>query len=99
MNSIRITDGILVCPRCHDSHSYLHHGRVTVYDRREDDPRPIKIEVAGGAALIKRVDSDGSGNPSSRRDGLAIHFECEICGLTSELTIAQHKGQSLIGWR
>jgi hypothetical protein len=99
MNSVRTTDDILVCPRCHDSHSYLHHGKVTVYDRREGAPRLTKIEVLNGAALIKRVDSDGSGNPSTRRDGLAIHFECEICGLSSELTIAQHKGQTWLGWR
>jgi hypothetical protein len=99
MNSIRITDGVLVCPRCHDSHSYLHHGALTVYHLREDEPRLTRIGVRNGSALIERVDSDASGNPSSRRDGLAIYFDCEICGTSSELTIAQHKGQTLLAWR
>jgi hypothetical protein len=99
MNSIQIADGILVCPHCHDSHSCLHHGVLTVYHRREDESRLTRIGVRNGSALIERVDSDGSGNPSSRRDGLAIHFYCELCDLSSELTIAQHKGQTLLAWR
>ena len=47
----------------------------------------------------KEIDSKRSGNPSLRRHGLAICFECEFCGRTIELTIAQHKGQSLLAWR
>ena len=50
-------------------------------------------------ALTSEIDNKGSGNPSWRRHGLAICFECEFCGRTSELTIAQHKGQSLLAWR
>jgi hypothetical protein len=99
VNSIQITDGILVCPRCHDSHSCLHHGRLTVYHRCEDEARLTRIDVSNGSALIKRIDSEGSGNPSSRRNGLAIDFYCELCDLSSELTIAQHKGQTLLAWR
>jgi hypothetical protein len=40
-----------------------------------------------------------SWNPSWRRDGIAIEFCCEGCGSIGELTIAQHKGVTLVGWR
>ena len=101
MNNIRIKDDdVLECPHCPNAiESYLHHGKVTVYDRHEDESRIKKTEVSNGVAHTKEVDNSCSGNPSSRRHGLAICFECELCGRTSELTIAQHKGQSLLAWR
>jgi hypothetical protein len=59
--------------------------------------------VEGGSAKIDAVPSDGSGNPSGRRDGLSIKFWCEGCkGVDEdilELTISQHKGSTLLGWR
>jgi hypothetical protein len=87
----------LTCPQCRGE--YLHHGRVTVYDRAEDAPRVTKIEVRDHSAMINKVDNDISGNPSYRRGGLAIQFSCEQCDTTSELIISQHKGQSIISWR
>jgi hypothetical protein len=101
MNNIRIKDDdVLECPHCPNAiESYLHHGKVTVYARHEDAPRVTKIEVNNGVAHTNETDDNGSGNPSFRRDGVAICFECELCGRTSELTIAQHKGQSLLAWR
>ena len=35
-------------------------------------------------------------NPSSRRSGVAITFDCEGCSMKQLMTIAQHKGQTLI---
>ena len=101
MNNIQIKDDdVLACPHCpNEIESYLHHGRVTVYARREDEPLVTITEVNNGVAHTKELDSRRSGNPSFRRDGVAICFECEFCGRTSELTIAQHKGQSLLAWR
>ena len=101
MNSIRIKDDdVLECPYCPDkAESYLHHGRVMVYERHEDEPKVKKTEVSKGTAFTSEIDNNGSGNPSFRRNGLAICFECEFCGRTSELTIAQHKGQCLLAWR
>jgi len=39
------------------------------------------------------------GNPSRRRDGLAIEFSCENCPAILELTIKQHKGETFFAWR
>ena len=54
--------------------------------------------------ITEIVPSSRSRNPSSRRSGMAIQFECEQCGGGTEedgieLTIAQHKGSTEIGWR
>jgi hypothetical protein len=84
-----------VCPRC--GFYYLHQSVVTVYSRaREDDPT-VEIEVRNTATI--EVRTKATRNPSSRRDGLAILFDCENCDFVGELTIAQHKGNTLVGWR
>lgn len=92
----------LECPRC--GASLLHHGAVTVFDRGEDADRETMTTISGGTVSMATVESGGSGNPSGRRDGLAIRFWCEGCGGDTpddviELTIAQHKGATEIGWR
>ncbi len=98
---IRISDDPfahrLICPRCRGD--YLHHGAVTVYDRREDDRWVTLVEVRDKIANPDVIDNKDSGNPSLRRDGLVIEFRCEGCDSGLELTIAQHKGQSFIAWR
>lgn len=78
------------CPRC--GSSYLHHGAVTLFDRNKED----------GPVLVRQFDSPSptlAGNPSGRRGGIAISFECEVCGDGIELTIAQHKGNTEMAWR
>lgn len=35
-------------------------------------------------------------NPSSRRHGVTVRFGCEHCRGLSQLSIAQHKGSSII---
>jgi hypothetical protein len=87
---------LLTCPCC--GNSYLHHDKVVAYERHEDATRVLRIEVDGGGAKLEWVAND-SRNPSSRRNGLCIEFYCENCGNRSELTIAQHKGETLLGWR
>jgi hypothetical protein len=87
----------LLCPRC--GADYLHHNRVTTYDRSEDAPQVIETTFAGGKVSID-TSSAGLDNPSKRRDGLIIEFSCEICGEAPiQLYIAQHKGATEIGWR
>ena len=96
----------LDCPRCGDN--YLHHGPVTVYDRREDAEEVRTTLVAGANISSQMKPNTASGNPSYRRDGIVIEFYCETCGdLEPErgfttppmtLEIAQHKGNTYLRW-
>jgi len=45
-----------------------------------------------------KVDTDISKNPSKRRDGIRIAFECEACGPVQPLVIYQHKGETFVEW-
>lgn len=100
----------LLCPRCGADN--LHHIGVVFYERGEDAVDVLQLthallrygedRITGTTTEI--VPSKQSLNPSARRSGLAIQFECEQCGGGTdddkiELTIAQHKGSSQIGWR
>ncbi|MBY3119935.1 hypothetical protein [Rhizobium laguerreae] len=96
----------LHCPRC-DS-TYLHQKYVDIFGRGEDEKVVTHINVTnieGDAAVSSaRKDREHVRNPSSRRDGLVIGFWCEGCGggdaeRVLELTVAQHKGCTEIGWR
>ena len=89
---------MLNCPICHGDN--LHQGRVTVYERNEDAEQVLRTIVADRGHLSRDfVANSSSGNPSARRHGLAIQFECEGCGDIGELTIEQHKGSTYLAWR
>lgn len=93
---------ILICPRCQSSN--LHHLDVTTFNRSEDVETVIVSATDGKTTKTNVLPNENSGNPSSRRDGLAIRFWCEHCGGQStdelmELTLAQHKGVTLLEWR
>lgn len=86
----------LACPNC--GNRYLHHGKISVYSRGEDQPATLTvIEPVTGESEITEA-SQGA-NPSMRRDGLVIDFECECCTALPQLCIAQHKGATLVTWR
>ncbi len=92
----------LRCPRCGSQN--LHHLGVTLFDRAEDALSVVVISVSGAVTETKVQTSADSANPSSRRHGLAVQFGCEQCGGGTdvdviELTLAQHKGCTVIGWR
>jgi len=93
----------LLCPRC--GNSYLHHRGVVTYDRSEDAETVLRTSVGVGKTTVQLIAQAGSGNPSSRRDGLVIQFWCEHCGggddgsSVIELTVAQHKGETELAWR
>lgn len=80
------------CPSCGSPN--LHHGKVEVFECAEDQPG-LHVTVDGLQAV---VDADMRGNPSSRRHGLVVHFSCEQCPAALRLTIAQHKGSTLVGF-
>lgn len=103
-NRIQVADhgsSIQLCPRC--GSESIHHQAATLYDRREDGEMVVRSTVRDGSAKIDVVQSDSSGNPSSRRDGISISFWCEGCkGIDEdvlELTVSQHKGATELGWR
>src|ERR1700722_20191112 len=79
----------LMCPQC--GYLNLHQGRVTVFDRSEDDEMTVVTTVNRGRTSTHLLPTPAA-NPSSRRHGLAIEFSCEHCEDGLELTIAQHKG-------
>jgi hypothetical protein len=98
----------LACPHCHEGN--LHHRHVTVYDRDEDDDNTYVVSIDRQRTpepnsdwypeiTVQHLPSNYTENPSSRRNGLSIAFECEHCYAVLELTITQHKGASLMSWR
>jgi ribosomal protein L44E len=91
----------LRCPKCEGLR--LHQATVSVFHRREDADetfRTIAREFETETAVVR---SDTSGNPSYRRQGLTIEFECEQCHSVEpksviRLAFAQHKGLTLLHW-
>ena len=78
---------------------FLHHSKITVYDRTEDQKVTTVTVVHDGVSATHLSPSDEVANPSPRRHGVAIAFACETCGEGIELTISQHKGNSNLAWR
>ncbi len=95
---------VLQCAHCGGDN--LHHASVGVWSREggEDGPSMLTKVMARdtdppldrypGPVVVTH--SDPSGNPSSRRGAVAVFFECESCDETTVLTIAQHKGFSIL---
>lgn len=81
------------CPKCDGD--YLHHNRVEIFNRHEDATTGLHVTVD---QTQYSVDENIAENPSSRRHGLHIQFECEECGEVSKLVLYQHKGNSYMGW-
>jgi hypothetical protein len=90
------TKALLHCPHCNDEH--LHHHHVLVFSRPREDG-PVARTFVGTDGDISHIPGSWKGNPSDRRHGVAIAFSCESCGKHAELTIAQEKGNTLVGWR
>jgi hypothetical protein len=95
----------LCCPQCGGER--LHHGRVTVFHRIEDDEMITQAVVTGPKATVEAIPNSRT-NPSSRCDGIEIEFRCEVCHWESNpdfanqrmfLRIAQHKRKTLLEWR
>jgi hypothetical protein len=72
---------------------------VTSYDQAEDAELVTKTVTVEGVTSVSVVPSEGSGNPSSRRDGIAVRFWCEACKAKPELLIEQSKGNTYVRWR
>lgn len=90
----KFEENTMLCPNC--GSNYLHHMCVEVFDREEDDMNGVYTCVSNHKIESKR--GPLKGNPSRRRDGIKINFVCEDCDAEPILTIAQHKGQTLVEW-
>ena len=83
----------LVCGNCNSN--YIHQGKIEVFDCGED-MTGICLHTISGNSEIK-VDRDFTMNPSPRRQGLRVHFECES-GCKPVLNMLQHKGGTFMYW-
>lgn len=92
-NYVSDTVLILKCPFC--GFDCTHHTKVEVFDRKNDAEVGLHVTVIRGSI---ETDMDISNNPSCRRQGLLIHFWCEGCGERPILGLAQHKGQTYVGF-
>ena len=78
----------------HCGFEYTHVCGIAWYRRGEDEDQCST--VIAGFENCEVVKTDNSNNPSGRRDGLRIIYNCENCGDFSSLSIAQHKGNTFI---
>ena len=93
-NSPASFDPVLLCPICGETN--LHHRKVEVFGRQQEDSQSGVHVVLDGATA--KIDSSMSGNPSGRRDGVAIMFWCEHCDNETLLTLSQHKGSTYVNF-
>lgn len=107
--SVNIVGDALLCPKCGDN--YLHHRNITIFERSEDDKLTTVIAQSGHEVQTSKFPSADTCNPSSRRNGILIEFECEHChydygdGISPDgetelfrLAILQHKGNTFVEW-
>jgi len=85
-------ENLLVCPHCGEV--FLHQYKTEIFDRDEDELEGFHVITDRENDIIIKRDLEG--NPSKRRDGLKIHFFCEMCSAKSVLDIYQHKGQTFV---
>lgn len=82
---------LLCCPKCESY--YTHHEKIEVFNRSEDEKQGLHVVVENDKVL---QGNDITDNPSTRRQGILVHFYCEMCKKLSSLSIIQHKGQTLL---
>jgi len=83
----------LLCPHC--GGSWLHHEQVETFYRPVEDAKEAKhVSISRHAVSVK--DSTNERNPSRRRDGMVIWFDCETCHAKPFLLLWQHKGETFL---
>ncbi len=77
----------------------LHQGNVTIFMRKEDGRTTTVIAQDGTTAQTCDFPSEDTCNPSPRRSGMLIEFDCEQCPENKlQLAIFQHKGDTFVEW-
>ncbi|SRR5260221_9825392 len=94
MIPLRMCDELLLCPGC--GSEYLHHHEIDIFGGTERRGFPT-LEINALTADVS--DGEPRDNPSLWRHGATAKFWCENCKCLPELTVAQHKGMTQIGWR
>lgn len=89
---VHIDDHMLKC-KCGSIN--LHQRTIGIYNCHEDQSTGTHVEVDWDKVT---VDKSMVGNPSPRRHGISISFECEQCGDEPILNIYQHKGTTYMEW-
>ena len=92
-------DTYFTCAGCGAEHT--HQERVEVFARDSEDNAGLRMVVkqgcfGGDGGAKASIDTDLTSNPSDRRDGVSIFFNCEHCPAISRLDILQHKGTTYI---
>ena len=86
---------VLLCPTC--GFEYLHHDRIVTYTRKEDSAADVQvINVPNERSAQPLASIPIPQNPSDRRSGVVISGWCEGCDNRWDLTLAQHKGHTLV---
>lgn len=84
----------LCCAHCGEDN--LHHREVQVFARPQEDGPYYRTSLpADGYSIGVPVHAE-QGNPSRRRSGVKVLLTCEHCPGVSALTIAQHKGFTIL---
>ena len=87
--------------KCKCGSDFLHQSNVTVFQRPEDAPSTTVIAQDGRTVQASEFPSADTCNPSPRRHGLILEFDCESCGqdgTVQRLAIFQHKGGTYMEW-
>lgn len=84
----------LECPCC--GGPSLHQERVQVF-WRHDENSSENVRTVTSTDTYTSEYTRGK-NPSPRRDGILITFDCENCDGMPELAIIQHKGGTYFKW-
>lgn len=91
--------------KCKCGSEYLHQGNITVFERGEDGDTTTVIAQDGKTVQTSNFPDRDTCNPSPRRHGLILEFDCEECGswgekpgVTQRLAIFQHKGCTFMEW-
>jgi hypothetical protein len=86
---------VIKCPNCDGIH--LHQGKITAYCRERED-HTVGTVLIIEKDLASHEPSDMSENPSPRRNGMTIDFDCEECDAEPRLAIYQHMGCTYVQW-
>jgi RNase P subunit RPR2 len=87
---------VLCCEHC--GFNYTHLFKTEIFSRSEDAEMGDHMIFKGFAEIESELHFDHSlsGNPSSRRSGVSLFFNCENCDYITRLNISQHKGVTII---